>query len=484
MTGSASIWRTVSVHRRAKILEARWQKLCASYLPRAPKDGIWRYSEGSHRQRPSSGWKLHISATILNAPALLKRIAPFLIARGTSFKAPRSLIEVGKLNSGLDYRYSQIGKIITVYPRTDDEAVFLAQQLHKLTRRLNGPPVPFDLRFSDTSNVYYRFGAFEHLELARNGRQVPAVYAPEGGLVPDIREQAKPDWVSDVFETHKPKPRSSKQAAVSSIRVIRVLAQRGKGGVYVAIDLGSGSPRPCLLKEGRRHGEMTWDGRDGAWRVRNENRVLSRLSSCGVPVPRVHSSFEMGGNYYLVMEYLDGATLHEKLLFRARRLAVTQVLDWGIQLAQFIVQMHNAGWAWRDCKPKNIIVTRDGRLVPIDFEGAAPRRRPDHLRWGTPGFTVPASRGRSVGNGEADDLYALGSILFLLLTGRVYDSATALTINKLRRNIPSDLCRLVESLLAIDANTGLSAETAGATLTSILLSSKRERMTLAAGKAA
>jgi hypothetical protein len=483
MSDSTSIWRTVSVHRRVKILEARWRKLCALYLPRAPQDAIWRYSEGSCQQQPSSGWKLHVSATILNAPSVLKRIAPFLIARGTAFKAPRSLREVGKLNAGLDYRYSQIGKIITVYTRTDDEAVFLAQQLHKLTRRHKGPAVPFDLRFSDTSNVYYRFGAFEHLELIRDGRQISAVYGPEGGLVPDIREQAIPDWMSDIFETHKPKSRSSRPTGVSWIRVIKVLVQRGKGGVYVAIDLGSGGPRPCLLKEGRRHGEMTWDGRDGAWRVRNEKRVLSRLSSCGVPVPRVHSSFEMGGNYYLVMEYVDGETLHEKLLLRTRRLAVAQVLDCGIQLAQFILEMHRAGWAWRDCKPKNIMMTRNGRLVPIDFEGAAPIRRPDHLRWSTPGFT-PAFGDRKVGNGVADDLYALGSILFLLLTGRVYDSETALTIRKLRRNVPSKLCQLVESLLTVDAERRPTAETALATLTSIFLSSKRQRMTLAAGKAA
>jgi serine/threonine protein kinase len=484
MSGSASIWRTVSVHRRAKVLEARWQRLCEVYLPRAPKDSIWRYNKGARRQQPSSGWKLHVSTTILNAPTVLKRIAPMLIARGVSFKAPRSLLEVGKLNSGLDYRYSQIGKIITVYPRTDDEAVFLAQQLHKLTRHFNGPTVPFDLRFADSSNVYYRFGAFEHVELDRNGQQVPAVYASDGSLVPDIREQPKPDWVSDPFVAHKPRSRSSPPRAVSSIRVIKVLAQRGKGGVYVAIDLGPGSPRLCLLKEGRRHGEITWDGRDGAWRVRNEERVLSHLSSRGVPVPRVHSSFEMGGNYYLVMEHLDGKTLHEKLLFRSRRLAVTQVLDCGIQLAQFIVQMHCAGWAWRDCKPKNIIVTREWRLVPIDFEGAARIRRPDPLRWGTPGFIAPASRDRNVGNGVGDDLYALGSILFLLLTGRVYDSATAFTIKKLRRNVPANLCQLVESLLDIDANKRPTAETARANLTSIFLSWKRQRMALAVGKAA
>ena len=476
--------RNATFHRRARVLEARWQELCALYLPRAAKDSMWRYDSGSRREQPSSGWKLHISASILNAPVVLKKIAPLLVERGASFKAPRSLVEIGKLNSGLHYRYSQIGKIITVYPRDNDEAVYLARRLHVLTKGLDAPSVPFDLRFSETSNVYYRYGAFEHLELPRNRGKVPAVYGPEGDLVPDEREQPKPDWVSDPFEPHKPKSKSSRQSVVSSIRVVKVLAQRGKGGVYIAIDFRRGSPRPCLLKEGRKNGEVSWDGRDGAWRVRNEKRVLSRLSLCGMPVPCVHSSFELEGHSYLVMEYLDGESLHAKLLARSRRLTLKQVLDYGTQLAKFILQMHEAGWAWRDCKPKNIIVTRNGRLVPIDFEGAAPIRRPDPFRWGTPGFAIPKVGGPKITNGTDEDLYALGSILFLFLTGRIYDSAQPCAIQKLRRNIPTILCQLVESLLTIEADNRPNAKSACAILNAILLNSKRQRKRLPASKGA
>lgn len=471
MVANDSTWQTVSFHRRAHVLEARWQKLCALYLPRAPKVSIWRYYHPKRQRRRPAGWKLHISATILNAPVVLKRIAPFLTARGVPFKAPRSLFEVGKLNSGLNYNYSQIGKIFTVYPRSDREAVWLAQRLHKLTRNLPGPAVPFDLGFADRSNVYYRFGAFEHIELNRDGQQVLAIYAPDGNLIPDIREQPKPDWVTDPFEVHKPRSRSASPAPTSSIRVMRVLAQRGKGGVYEAIDFDPNNPRLCLLKEGRKNGELTWDGRDGAWRIRNEKRVLTRLSASGVPVPRVLSSFEIAGNYYLVMEYLDGETLHDILLRRRRRLSVKQVLDCGIQLATFISQMHKAGWAWRDCKPKNMIVTRAGRLVPIDFEGAAPVDRPDPWRWGTPGFTPPQSRGQ-VGSGVTDDLYALGSILFLLLTGRVFDPTAPAAIQKLRRNVPPNLCQLVESLLAMETGKTSAAEAVRARLISICPNSK------------
>ena len=95
-------------------------------------------------------------------------------------------------------------------------------------------------------------------------------------------------------------------------RVLQALIQRGKGGVYQAIDFSSDPPRLCLLKEGRKHGEVTWDGRDGAWRVRNEERVLKQLAACGVKVPEVYSSFEVQENYYLAMEFIAGESLHQR----------------------------------------------------------------------------------------------------------------------------------------------------------------------------
>src|SRR5436853_6749277 len=106
MAASDNSSREVAFRRRAQLLEARWQKLCAVYLPRASRQSMWRASPPSLDELPRAGWKLHISATVLNAPALLKRVAPFLIRRGAQFKAPCSLSEVQKLNAGLDYSYS------------------------------------------------------------------------------------------------------------------------------------------------------------------------------------------------------------------------------------------------------------------------------------------------------------------------------------------------------------------------------------------
>jgi hypothetical protein len=427
---------------------------------------MWRYHPGRSR-RPEAGWKLHVSATILNAPAVFAKVAPLLIRRGVWFKAPRSLDEVLKLNSGLIYNYSQIGKIITVYPANDREAIYLAQKLHQLTRRFRGPAVPFDLAFSEPGSVFYRFGAFHRLEIEHQGRPALGLPAPDGSFVPDIREQPKPDWVTDPFLDYKPPPRPSHTRSRAALRVMKVLTQRGKGGVYEAIDFSGDAPHLCLLKEGRRDGEVAWDGRDGAWRVRHEKRVLATLAARGVPVPRVHASFGMAGNYYLVMDYIAGRTLHDHLLNRRHRFELSRIVDWGIQLATFLAQMHAAGWAWRDCKPKNLLLTHKHRLVPIDFEGAAPIRRPDPALWGTPGFTPPDWKKGQRTDGATDDCYALGAMIYFLLTGRLFDYEQPVPVPRLRRNVYPELVALTESLLHSDRRQRPTAQTACTELMSI-----------------
>lgn len=481
-----STWRTVAIDARARALEKRWRKLCALYLPNADPDSVWNYHRVSGDGR-EVGWKLHVSATILNAPKILQRIAPLLAECGVQFKAARSLTEVSTLNSGVLHTYSQVGKVITVYPRNDDEAVYLAQRLHKLTRRFKAPSVPFDLRFGETSNVYYRYGAFKKIELEQpDGRRTLGMMSPSGELVPDVRENPKPDWVRDPFESYRPitQKRKTETKEARSFHVLGALVQRGKGGVYQAIDIESNPPRLCLLKEGRRHGEVSWDGRDGAWRVRNEERVLTRLLDRGINVPKVYSRFELQDNFYLVMEFVDGESLHDLLLRQRRRLPLGRVLSFGVQIASFLAQMHRAGWAWRDCKPRNLIVTRQATLTPIDFEGASPIRTPDNVLWGTRGFVPLRSRERASETGVTEDLFALGSTLYLLITGRFYDPEQPILITKLRRNIPLELCGLVESLLSDTPQKRPSAQASQRQLNSILLKRSEPQQRLASVKAA
>src|ERR1051325_198506 len=132
--------------RRLK-LEAEWRRLCNVYLPVRPPDTAWRFSRPMSKTDPEQGWKLHVSATVLTAGRIFRNVAPLLRRAGVLFKAPGSLEELQKLNCGLFYGFSQVGKFVTVYPRDAAEAVALARTLHGLVRNHVAPAVPYGLPY-------------------------------------------------------------------------------------------------------------------------------------------------------------------------------------------------------------------------------------------------------------------------------------------------------------------------------------------------
>jgi serine/threonine protein kinase len=285
-----------------------------------------------------------------------------------------------------------------------------------------------------------------------DGTRTPAVRDPEGRLCPDVRESetARPDWVADPFIRRRRDNAPPESPLATTFRAFQALTQRGKGGVYKAFDLSASPPRLCILKEGRAGGELAWDSRDGSWRIRHEERVLISLREAGVAVPRVYSSFEDEGNYYLVTELIDGETLQALLYKRRRRLSLSHALLYGARLSSLISRIHSAGWVWRDCKPANIVVTKGNWLRPLDFEGACPVEQPDPTRWSTPGFTPPAPSDEvaAQSSGLHEDLYALGAVVYLLLTGRLPEPYVP--VEKLRRNVPVRVGETVTDLLSAD----------------------------------
>ncbi len=270
-----------------------------------------------------------------------------------------------------------------------------------------------------------------------------------------MRDSAStPAWVADPFlegaEAKAPSPSPPPTPLQTTFKAFRALAQRGRGGVYQALDLSAAPPRLCVLKEGRRDGEMDWNGRDGAWRVRHEGRVLAALAGAGVNVPRLYASFRAEGNQYIAVEFIEGESLNDWLARRRRRLPVAAALRRGAELARVVASVHAAGWVWRDCKPANVILTKSGELRPLDFEGACPIDRPDPLPWGTRAFMPPegdeVSRGRSR---LPEDLYSLGAVVYFLLAGRPPDAASP-PLSKVRRRVPADASRVVAELLGTD----------------------------------
>ncbi|MFJ9385217.1 serine/threonine protein kinase [Peribacillus sp. NPDC101481] len=307
-----------------------------------------------------------------------------------------------------------------------------------------------------------------------DGTRISAIREQKGTLVPDLREPgtAAPNWLKNPFieetKEHESKKINKTSELNTTIRAFEALLHRGKGGVYRAIDLSLSPGRLCILKEGRMYGEMDWDGRDGYWRVQNEANVISTLRKSGVEeIPKIYSTFKAESNFYVALEFIEGQSLQSIL---NKNIPIKDALIYGIQLARLLDKIHSAGWVWRDCKPLNLIVSNQGILRPIDFEGAFLIEQPDNMPWVTPGYTPPEmSHNFTVQSRLFEDLYALGATLHHLFSGQVPSTSNLPPIGKLRRNIPPSVRKIISTLLNSDPHVRPNARTVIETLESAFI---------------
>ncbi len=164
-------------------------------------------------------------------------------------------------------------------------------------------------------------------------------------------------------------------------------------------------------------------------------------------MPQVISSFDIDGNFYFVMEYVEGTSLNDLLKPRRRRFSIKQTLKIALEISKIIGEIHRSGWIWHDCKPANLIVKKDKSLRPIDFEGAYPINEPEPFNWKTKGFSK-FSVNSAKSDGKVTDLYALGAVIYFVLTGKFYDSEESATIKSFRRNVPQTFVEIIENLLS------------------------------------
>jgi hypothetical protein len=396
-----------------------------------------------------------------------------LSTRDTLFKAPASLVELKKINTGLYYGFSQVGKFITIYPRCPDEALVIARKVDEATRGLACPRVPFDKPLRNDSCVFYRYGAFRSPPIRGDAdEQYPQwlIRRPDGQLIPDsrTREAAVPEWATDPFLLRQDTANGPDAGATllkTRYRAYAAISQRGKGGVYKAIDLRFAPARHCTVKEGRRNGETDWDGTDGYSRLENERRMLERLASCRVPVPAIIDYFIVDRSNYLILESVQGETLHE-LVTQKRKLPVPTILRQGARVAELLHSVHEAGIIWRDCKPLNIIIDEWNTLRPIDFEGACVEDDLPAEPWGTYGYTPPDwLEHRNARDLRSEDLYALGATLHHMFSGRPPVFSELLPpIGALRRGIPADVRRIISLLTSAAPDSRPSASVVAAKL--------------------
>jgi hypothetical protein len=185
------------VHRAELCWLARIRKLPLS-------DGHWSYSRCVRGGDPVQGWKIHVSATIISATDVFARVHPILRKHDALFKVPCRLDFLKSLNSGLS-DFSQVGKFLTIYPRSTAEALGLARKLHAATRGLHGPEIPFDQCYQKRSLVHYRYGSFRPSNNGASGSGFIMDHA--GKSHPDrcTPGYAVPRWLDDPFQKSRTK---------------------------------------------------------------------------------------------------------------------------------------------------------------------------------------------------------------------------------------------------------------------------------------
>ncbi len=155
-----------------------------------------------------------------------------------------------------------------------------------------------------------------------------------------------------------------------------------------------------------------------------EARILARLNHPNVAV--IHDFDTQEGVDYLVMEYIPGTTLSQRLA--GAKLPEKEIIRLGVQLAEGLAAAHEHGVIHRDLKPSNLRLSSDGRLKILDF-GLAKLRLPVTASAATESMTgtqaivgtLPYMAPEQLLGHESDartDIHATGCVLYEMATGQ------------------------------------------------------------------
>jgi serine/threonine-protein kinase len=242
------------------------------------------------------------------------------------------------------------------------------------------------------------------------------------------------------------------------------LGAGGMGEVYRAED--TRLKRPVALK--RIAPQLRADESYRRYFVKEAERASALIDP---HIASVYDVLEENGETFLVMEYVEGQTLRQRL---EKPLDLKEFLPLVVQCAEALVAAHEKGIVHRDIKPENLMVTPKGQLKILDFGVAKRVPRTDETTAaastastaapfaGTPAYMAPEALLEKKIDGRAD-IFSLGVILYEVLAGRHpfrADTFTATSdrilhavptlLSKHNPEVPAELERIVAKMLAKD----------------------------------
>ncbi len=240
--------------------------------------------------------------------------------------------------------------------------------------------------------------------------------------------------MSDVFQPE--------QLVGGRYRVVRKLGGGGMADVYLCEDLTLGRHVAVKVLLQRYLDDPTF-----VERFRREAKAAAGLNQQNLV--SIYDWGEVGGTYYIVMEYVEGETLKD-LIRRRGRLSGNEAVAVGMQLLAAVEFAHRSGIVHRDIKPQNVMIDRDGTIKVMDFgiarAGDSGMTEAGSIL-GTAQYLAPEqAKGYQVD--ERSDLYSVGVVLYEMLTGTVPfkgDSAVTVALKHVNE-VPAEPAELVPGM--------------------------------------
>src|ERR1700691_2461449 len=436
------------------------------------RNGIWSHCSEPSISPPRQGWKIHISATVTNAAAILATVIPLLTARKTAFKFALDKTIVYLQNSKRWPR-SGAGKFITIYPADTPAFLSLIEELHNVLVGFRGPYILSDKRYKDSRVLYYRYGGIMRTDaLNSRGERVLTIQAPDGTAIRDRRMpySVSHEWAPDPVggaagdSAGEDTLKSGENTLKNGRYVVNsALAFSSSGGVYLATDTQTG--REVVIKEARPLSNVYPNGADGVDLLKKEHRLLTRLADTGIAAQPL-DFFSDWEHCYLVEEFIDGALL--RFYNSARSLAlrtaptaadaqefVDRFCRVFSRIARNLEILHSRGIVFTDISHYNLIVINDGEDVKfIDFEAAHEIGIDPPTPLFTPGF-ASADLASSYSERE-DDYFGLGALMLAALMPingmmALDTGACGRFLEALSRDLglPASIPRCIQGLMAV-----------------------------------
>lgn len=375
------------------------------------------------------GWILHLSVIISQVQQLLELVIPLLSKENVAFKIPMNKGMAHDLLTG-DLGIPQLGKVITIYPEDDAQALCIARKLIGETKHFEGPRVLTDVRLG--SVVFTRYGGIVPIiRFGAEGNKEKYIYDIQGQLIRDPYSipfllPVGVQWpFGELVSYALP---ATKKTLRNVYKPISYLKTEPRGSVMLGLYLKNlFRVKKCVIKQGFRNMASDLAGRDIQDRLVWQYKLYQQLAGV-IPMPAIFDQFQEEEGTYLVMEYIQGESLLNKLTklnpqhTRWQDLSVSiqlKIVDYLITIVSIVSRLHERGYVHRDVVPVNFILDKKDRIFLIDNEltySLSENYPAPPFDLGTAGFMSPEQQAIETPTIK-EDIYGLGGTMLESLTG-------------------------------------------------------------------